>query len=31
MHHFYSDLFNNMDCMHISGTEPLSDIISQTK
>ena len=31
IHHFKSDLINNMDHMRISGTEPSSVIISQTK
>ena len=31
MHHFKSDLINNMDYMRISGTEPLSVILNQTK
>ena len=30
-HHFKSDLINNMDHMRISGTEPSSVILSQTK
>ena len=29
--HFISDLINNMDHMRISGTEPSSVILSQTK
>ena len=29
--HFKSDLINNMDHMHISGNEPSSVILSQTK
>ena len=28
---FWSDLIYNMDHMHISGTEPSSGILSQTK
>ena len=31
IHHFKSDLINNMDHMGISGTEPSSVILSQTK
>ena len=31
MHHFKSDLINNMDHMRISGTEPSSVILSKTK
>ena len=31
IHHFKSDLINNMDHMRISGTEPSSVIRSQTK
>ena len=31
IHHFRSDLINNMDHMRISGTEPSSVILSQTK
>ena len=31
IHHFISDLINNMDHMRISGTEPSSVILSQTK
>ena len=31
IHHFKSDLMNNMDNMRISGTEPSSVILSQTK
>ena len=31
IHHFKSDLINNMDHMRISGTEPLSVVISQNK
>ena len=31
MHHFLSDLINNMDYMHISGTKPSSVILSKTK
>ena len=31
IHHFKSDLINNMDHMHISGTEPSSVILSKTK
>ena len=31
IHHFESDLINNMDHMRISGTEPSSVILSQTK
>ena len=31
MHHFKSDLINNMDHMRISGTETLSVILIQTK
>ena len=31
IHHFKSDLIDNMDNMHISGTEPSSVILSQTK
>ena len=31
IHHFKSDLINNMDLMRISGTEPSSVILSQTK
>ena len=30
IHHFKSDLINNMDQMRISGTEPSSVILSQT-
>ena len=30
MHHFKSDLINNMDHMRISGTKPSSVILSQT-
>ena len=30
-HHFKSDLINNMDHMRISGNEPSSEILSQTK
>ena len=30
-HHFKSDLINNIDLMRISGTEPSSVILSQTK
>ena len=30
-HHFKSDLINNMDHMRISGNEPSSVILSQTK
>ena len=30
IHHFRSDLINNMDHMRISGTEPSSVILSQT-
>ena len=30
-HHFKSGLINNMDHMRISGTEPSSVILSQTK
>ena len=30
MHHFKSDLINNMDHMHISGNEPSSVILGQT-
>ena len=30
-HHFKSDLINNMDHMRISGNEPPSVILSQTK
>ena len=30
IHHFVSDLINNMDHMRISGTEPSSVILSQT-
>ena len=30
IHHFKSDLINNMDHMRISGTEPSSVILSQT-
>ena len=30
IHHFKSDLINNMDHMHISGTEASSVILSQT-
>ena len=29
LHHFYSDLINNMDHMRISGTEPSSVILGQ--
>ena len=29
IHHFQSDLINNIDHMHISGTEPSSVILSQ--
>ena len=29
IHHFKSDLINNMDHMHISGNEPSSVILSQ--
>ena len=31
VHHFESDLINNMDHMRISGTEPSSVILNQTK
>ena len=31
MHHFKSDLINNMDHMRISGTEPSSVILCQIK
>ena len=31
IHHFISDLIHNTDQMHISGTEPSSVILSQTK
>ena len=31
IHHFKSDLINNMDHMRISGTEPSSLILSQNK
>ena len=31
IHHFRSDLINNMDHMRISGTEPSSVILSQTE
>ena len=31
IHHFKSDLINNMDYMRISGNEPSSVILSQTK
>ena len=31
IHHFKSDLIYNMDHMRISGTEPSSVILSQTK
>ena len=31
IHHFNSDLINNMDHMRISGTKPSSVILSQTK
>ena len=31
IHHFKSDLINDMDHMRISGTEPSSVILSQTK
>ena len=31
IHHFKSDLINNMDHMRILGTEPSSVILSQTK
>ena len=31
MHHFKSDLINNMNHMRISGTEPSSVILRQTK
>ena len=31
IHHFKSDLSNNMDHMRISGTEPSSVILSQTE
>ena len=31
IHHFKSDLINNMDHMRISGTEPSSVVLSQTK
>ena len=31
IHHFKSDLIDNMDHMRISGTEPSSVILSQTK
>ena len=30
IHHFESDVINNMDHMRISGNEPLSVILSQT-
>ena len=30
IHHFYTDLINNMDHMRISGNEPSSVILSQT-
>ena len=30
IHHFKSDIINNMDHMRISGTEPSSVILSQT-
>ena len=30
IHHFWSDVINNMDNMRISGTEPSSVILSQT-
>ena len=30
IHHFKSDLINNMDHMRISGTQPSSVILSQT-
>ena len=30
LHHFKSDLINNIDHMRISGTEPLSVILSQS-
>ena len=30
LHHFESDLINNMDHMRISGTQPSSVILSQT-
>ena len=31
IHHFKPDIVNNMDHMRISGTEPSSVILSQTK
>ena len=31
IHHFKLDFINNMDHMHISGTEPSSVILSQIK
>ena len=31
IHHFKSDLINNIDHMRISGTEPSSVILSQNK
>ena len=31
IHHFKSDLINNMDHMRISGTEPSSVILSKTE
>ena len=31
LHNFQSDLINNMDHMRISGTEPSSVILNQTK
>ena len=31
MYHFKSDLINNIDHMHILGTEPSSVILGQTK
>ena len=31
VHHFKSDLINNMDHMRISGNEPSSMILGQTK
>ena len=31
MHHFKSDLINNMDHMRISGSEPSLVILSQAK
>ena len=31
IHHFKSDLIYNIDHMHISGTEPLSEILRQTE